>query len=81
MCLIQAPSVGRLIVEVLAYYKRHRFHYGVGVPVDKAEYTVGPWLTFDPKTERFTGDHAETANVLVKDNNNKGFEVPDVKNV
>jgi predicted dehydrogenase len=54
---------------------------GVGVPVDKAEYTVGPWLTFDPKTERFTGDHAEAANVLVKDNNNKGFEVPDVKNV
>jgi transposase InsO family protein len=26
MCLIQVPSVGRLIVEALAYYKRRRFH-------------------------------------------------------
>jgi hypothetical protein len=54
---------------------------GVGVPEDGAEYTVGPWLTFDPKTERYTGEHADAANVLVKDLNNKGFEVPDVKDV
>ena len=54
---------------------------GVGVPEDGAEYTVGPWLTFDPKTERHTGEHADAANVLVKDLNNKGFEVPDVKDV
>lgn len=54
---------------------------GVGVPEDKAEYTVGPWLTFDPKTERFTGDHAAKANVLLKDPNNKGFTVPDAGTV
>ena len=54
---------------------------GVGVPEDKAEYTVGPWLTFDPKTERFTGDHAAEANVLCKDPNNKGFEVPEANKV
>ena len=54
---------------------------GVGVPEDGAEYTVGPWLTFDPKTERHTGEHADAANVLVTDLNNKGFEVPDVKDV
>jgi len=54
---------------------------GVGVPEDGAEYTVGPWLTFDPRTERYTGEHADAANVLVKDLNNKGFEVPDVKDV
>ena len=52
-----------------------------GVPEDKAQYAVGPWLTFDPKTERFTGDHADAANKLLKDPNNKGFEVPDVKDV
>jgi hypothetical protein len=54
---------------------------GVGVPEDKAEYTVGPWLTFDPRTERFTGDHAARANTLLSDPNNKGFEVPDAGKV
>ncbi|MCR9115697.1 MAG: Gfo/Idh/MocA family oxidoreductase [bacterium] len=54
---------------------------GAGVPEDKANYTLGPWLTFDPSTERFTGDHAEAANKLLKDPNNKGFEVPNAKNV
>ena len=54
---------------------------GVGIPKDKAEYTVGPWLTFDSKTERHVGDHAEDANALLKDKNRKGFEVPDLKYV
>jgi predicted dehydrogenase len=54
---------------------------GVGIPEDGAEYTVGPWLTFDPQTERHTGDHADAANELLKDPNNKGFEVPSVSDV
>ena len=54
---------------------------GVGVPEDGAEYTVGPWLTFDPKTESHTGDHAEEANALLKDPNRKGFEIPDASKV
>jgi predicted dehydrogenase len=54
---------------------------GVGVPEDGADYIVGPWLTFDPETERCTGDFADEANLLAKDPNNKGFEIPDVKDV
>ncbi len=54
---------------------------GCGVPVDKAEYVVGPWVAFDPKTERFTGEHAAAANKLLKDPCRKGFEVPDPKKV
>lgn len=54
---------------------------GVGVPEDGEYYTLGPWLTFDPKTERHTGDHAERANALLKDKNRPGFEIPDAKNV
>ena len=50
---------------------------GVGVPENDAEYTVGPWLTFNPKTEMHTGDHADEANALLKDPNNKGFQVPE----
>ena len=54
---------------------------GVGVPEDKAEYTVGPWLSFDAETERHVGDHAEEANALLKDQNRTGFQVPSVKDV
>jgi predicted dehydrogenase len=49
---------------------------GVGVPEDKAEYVVGPWLTFDGQTERFTGEFAAEANKLVQDAHRSGFEVP-----
>ena len=49
---------------------------GVGIPEDGAEYVVGPWLTFDPKTELHTGEFKDAANALLKDANNPGFEVP-----
>lgn len=49
---------------------------GVGVPENGAEYTVGPWLTFDPKTETHTGEFAQEANALLKDPKSPGFEVP-----
>lgn len=54
----------------------HLMKDGVGVPEDGNHYTVGPWLTFDPQTERCTGEHAKTANQLLKDPNNKGFQIP-----
>lgn len=54
---------------------------GVGVPEDGAEYTVGPWLTFDPETETHTGDFATEATQLLKDQNRSGFEVPTVGQV
>ncbi len=49
---------------------------GAGVPEDGAEYIVGPWLTFDPLTERHTGAFAPEANALLKDQNRPGFEIP-----
>lgn len=54
---------------------------GVGLPEDETDYTVGPWLTFDPKTERHTGAHAAEANALLKDSNRRGFKVPHPKKV
>lgn len=54
---------------------------GVGLPQDGNEYTVGPWLTFDPETERHTGEFASEANALLKDTNRKGFEVPSAGSV
>jgi len=54
---------------------------GVGIPEDGAEYTVGPWLTFDPESETHTGEYAEAANTLLKDPNRSGFEVPELGKV
>ena len=54
---------------------------GVGVTAEDNQYIVGPWLEFDPKTETHTGDFAQEANVLLKDPNRSGFEVPSVKDV
>jgi len=54
---------------------------GVGIPEDGAKYRLGPMLTFDPATERHTGEHAEAANALLKDPNNPGFEIPAVANL
>ena len=63
----------------------HKLHYvmskGVGLSESDNQYIVGPWLTYDPQTERHTGDHAEEANALLKDPNRKGFEVPSVSDV
>jgi predicted dehydrogenase len=49
---------------------------GVGLPEADNEYVVGPWLTFDPKTERHTGEFAVEANELLKDANRPGYQVP-----
>jgi predicted dehydrogenase len=54
---------------------------GVGVPENGADYRVGPLLTFDPATERHTGEHAEAANALLKDADNPGFEIPDLSRI
>ena len=53
---------------------------GVGVKPGE-NYVVGPWLTFDPKTEHHTGEFAAEANALLKDPNNKGFQVPEASKV
>lgn len=49
---------------------------GVGIPENGSEYVVGPWLTFDPARETHTGDFADAANMLLKDANRPGFEIP-----
>jgi predicted dehydrogenase len=54
---------------------------GVGVPEDGAEYTVGPWITFDPATETHVGEFATEANALLKDDNRPGFEIPSIDKV
>ena len=47
------------------------------MPVDQTTYTIGPVLTFDPATEKFTGDHAEAANKLLTREYRAPFVVPE----
>jgi predicted dehydrogenase len=62
-------------------YLHEIMNKGVGIKEGEAEYVVGPWLTFDPKTERHIGDHAAEANALLKDPNNRGYQIPEIGSV
>ncbi|MFQ5732160.1 MAG: Gfo/Idh/MocA family protein [Planctomycetaceae bacterium] len=63
----------------------HRLHEimakGVGIPKEGNHYVVGPWLEYEPKTERHIGEHAKAANALLQDTHRAGFKVPSVKDV
>ena len=50
---------------------------GTGVPMNSMTYTIGPVLTFDPATEKFTGEYAEAANKLITRDYRKPFVVPE----
>ena len=54
---------------------------GVGLREKDNDYTVGPWLTFDPDTETHTGEFAKEANVLLKDPNRPGYQIPSTDTV
>jgi predicted dehydrogenase len=55
--------------------KDHLAKNGYNVNQDKI--TLGANLTIDPGAERFTGDHAEAANKLLKREYRKPFEIPE----
>ncbi|NLX12507.1 MAG: Gfo/Idh/MocA family oxidoreductase [Phycisphaerales bacterium] len=78
-------KAGRFGDDKLAYEEFMKVHEimrdGVGVPEDKAEYVVGPLLSFDGQTERFVGEHAEDANKLLRDPRNKEFDIPEADKV
>jgi predicted dehydrogenase len=54
------------IQEVFERYKSHLKANEVDPAKDLT--SLGPWLTLDPKSERFTGDWSQEANLLVKRN-------------
>lgn len=47
------------------------------VDVKKVQRQLGPWLDFDPKAEKFTGEHAEEANAHLTTTYRAGFELPE----
>jgi hypothetical protein len=62
----------------LEAYQRFAEHLDAnGIDIEKSLPTMGVALTLDPKTEQFTGDHAEKANALARENYRKEFSIPD----
>ena len=50
---------------------------GYGLPIDEMTWVIGPELTFDPRTERFTGERANEANPLLTRPYRAPFVVPE----
>ena len=79
---VRAGKFGGNIDATRHFVKLHSIMANkVGIPRDKENYIVGPTLEFDPATETHTGEMADQANALLKNPNNKGFEIPDVAKV
>lgn len=50
---------------------------GVGLNPNENKYRVGPWLTFDSDSEKFTGEYAASANTLLRNPRRAGFDIPE----
>ncbi|MHC4517364.1 MAG: Gfo/Idh/MocA family protein [Planctomycetota bacterium] len=48
-----------------------------GVDLQRTPRILGPWLTMDPRTERFVGEFADDANRLVRGDYRQPFVVPE----
>jgi hypothetical protein len=58
-------------------WERVRSHLEAnGVDLAKTPLTLGPALTFDPASEKFTGELADRANSLLKGDYREGFTLP-----
>lgn len=65
--------------EALESFERFQAHLDANeVDLKKTPAVLGPWLTMDSSTERFTGEFAEMANRLVKREYRKPFVIPEV---
>ena len=47
------------------------------VNLEATPLTLGPTLAMNPESEKFTGEHSEWANMLIKRNYREPFVVPD----
>jgi len=50
---------------------------GAGLSPERSKYRVGPWLTFDSDSEKFTGEFSANANTLLRNPRRSGFNIPE----
>ena len=64
--------------ELVESFERMQEHLLLnGADLKATPRMLGPWLTMDPQTERFTGEFAEEANRLVRGTYREPFVVPE----
>lgn len=63
-----------LVQEALGDFEANLGANGIDLMADQA--IAGPWLNFNPDTERFEGDHATEANALLDEDYRPGHELP-----
>ncbi len=64
-----------VLAESVARFNEHLLVNGVDITNTPRQ--LGPWLEFDPAAQHFTGELADKANVHLKREYRKGFEIPD----
>jgi predicted dehydrogenase len=70
---ITSQNKNKEVTAALA--KIHDNCKGYSLPIDEMTWVIGPELTFDPKTERFTGERADEANKLLRRDYREPFVV------
>ncbi len=60
--------------ETFAHFIKNLEDNKIDLAADKI--VAGPWLDFDPQTEKFTGEFAAEANKLMEEEYAPGFELP-----
>lgn len=65
--------------ELADAFERFREHLrDVGVDLGKTPAVLGPWITYDAKQEKFTGDYADQATALSRREYRKPFVMPEL---
>lgn len=63
-------------LETFEHFVQNLVDNKIDLNVDKV--SAGPWLEFDPVTEKFTGEFAEEANKLATENYVDEFKLPEI---
>ncbi|MBX7211744.1 MAG: Gfo/Idh/MocA family oxidoreductase [Verrucomicrobiaceae bacterium] len=61
--------------EIFAEFQKNLANNGIDLAAQPI--VAGPWLDYDPATNRFTGEFAAEANKLCEEEYAKGFELPE----
>jgi len=70
-------AIGNNAVLMESFERMHEHLNANEVDLEKEPITMGPMLTMDPQTEKFTGELSDMANMYVKRNYREPFVVPE----